>query len=37
MEDILDILENLSIEHRNTVIVARTHGQQALPTTLGLK
>lgn len=37
MEDILDILEDLSIKYKTTVIIGRTHGQQALPTTLGLK
>lgn len=37
LESILDILENLSIKYKNTVIIGRTHAQQALPTTLGLK
>lgn len=37
MENILDILENLSMKYKNIVIIGRTHGQQALPTTLGLK
>ncbi|MDU2234612.1 adenylosuccinate lyase family protein [Fusobacterium polymorphum] len=37
MEEILNILENLSVKYKNIVIMARTHAQQALPTTLGLK
>lgn len=31
------ILRKLSIRYRNTVMAGRTHGQQALPTTFGLR
>jgi 3-carboxy-cis,cis-muconate cycloisomerase len=32
-----DVLERLVGEHRGTVMAARTHGQQAVPTTFGAK
>lgn len=31
------ILRTMAIRHRNTVMAGRTHGQQALPTTFGLR
>lgn len=39
-EDLVDIIKvfaALASEHRNTVMVARTHGQFAIPTTFGFK
>ncbi len=35
--DILDILSNYSDKYRNVIMVGRTHGQHALPITLGFK
>ena len=32
-----ELLLGISNQHKNTPMIARTHGQQALPTTLGLK
>ena len=37
LEKILGRLEALAAEHRDTVMAGRTHGQQALPITLGYK
>lgn len=34
---IIELLTDLAEKHRNQVIIGRTHGQHALPTTLGLK
>jgi len=39
-QDVIDVtraLAKLSEKHRNTVMVGRTHGQWAIPTTFGLK
>ncbi len=35
--DLIDTLRKLAIRHRHTVMAGRTHGQQALPTTFGLR
>lgn len=35
--DLLHILKNLSLEHRETVCIGRSHGVHAEPTTFGLK
>lgn len=37
LRNLLVILLHRALEHRNTIMVGRTHGQHALPTTLGLK
>lgn len=37
MENILEILKESSLKYMNVTTIARTHGQQALPTTVGLK
>ncbi|MBC7098964.1 adenylosuccinate lyase [Candidatus Bipolaricaulota bacterium] len=37
LRNLLMILLHRALEHRNTIMVGRTHGQHALPTTLGLK
>ena len=37
LKNVLDILIKLSIEHRDMLMVGRTHGQHALPITLGFK
>ena len=37
MEELLKSLSKLSNEHRNTVMLGRTHGQWATPITFGLK
>ncbi|MEM4971051.1 MAG: adenylosuccinate lyase [Sulfolobales archaeon] len=34
---ILEAISKLAIEHRDTIMVGRTHGQHALPITLGFK
>lgn len=34
---LIELLADLAAKHRNQVIIGRTHGQHALPTTLGLK
>jgi 3-carboxy-cis,cis-muconate cycloisomerase len=34
---VFDALARLAVAHRSSVMAARTHGQQALPTTFGLK
>jgi len=35
--DVVDRLSQLALEHRDTVMVGRTHGQHALPITVGFK
>ena len=37
IKKLLEILLNQASKHKNTVMVGRTHGQHAVPTTLGLK
>lgn len=37
MEEVMDHLLNLAKEHKGTVMIGRTHGQQALPITFGYK
>ncbi|WP_457557739.1 adenylosuccinate lyase [Candidatus Harpocratesius sp.] len=37
IEKVLILLTNLAINHKNHVCVGRTHGQQALPTTYGMR
>lgn len=37
LEALVDALARLADRHRNTLMVGRTHGQQALPITFGLK
>ena len=37
LRNILDVLIKLCIEHKDTLMVGRTHGQHALPITLGFK
>jgi len=37
LEELIDLLKERAVEHRNTVIVGRTHGIHAEPTVLGLK
>lgn len=37
MKEIIDHLLNLAKEHKDTVMIGRTHGQQALPITFGYK
>lgn len=37
LKQIVDLLTNLADKNLNQVIIGRTHGQHALPTTLGLK
>jgi adenylosuccinate lyase len=37
LRNILRVLLKLAREHRNTIMVGRTHGQHAVPTTFGLK
>ncbi|MFQ6051397.1 MAG: adenylosuccinate lyase [Candidatus Hydrothermarchaeota archaeon] len=37
LKEIRKLLTKLAEEHRETVLVGRTHGQHAIPTTLGLK
>lgn len=37
MKKILKILLSLAAKHKNTIMVGRTHGQHAVPTTFGLK
>ncbi|MGQ9788340.1 MAG: adenylosuccinate lyase [Candidatus Hadarchaeaceae archaeon] len=37
LRNLLVILLHRAMEHRDTIMVGRTHGQHALPTTLGLK
>ena len=37
LDDLIGILRERAVEHRNTVIVGRTHGIHAEPTVLGLK
>jgi adenylosuccinate lyase len=34
---LIKVLANLAVKHRSTVMVARTHGQFAIPTTFGFK
>lgn len=34
---LIELLSDLAVRHREQVIIGRTHGQHALPTTLGLK
>lgn len=34
---LIGLLSDLAVKHREQVIIGRTHGQHALPTTLGLK
>lgn len=35
--ELVRVLRSLAVRHRNTVMAGRTHGQQALPTTFGLR
>ena len=37
LAEIIQILTDLAIKYRDLVMIGRTHGQHALPTTLGLK
>lgn len=37
VQDLIRIVRKLALRHRETVMPARTHGQQALPTTFGLR
>ncbi len=37
LESLIQALERQAIEHRGTLMVGRTHGQQAVPTTFGYK
>ena len=37
LEDLIDALAHLAREHRDTVMLGRTHGQAAVPMTFGLK
>lgn len=37
LRDVVGCAADLAEQHRDTLMVARTHGQQALPTTFGLK
>ncbi|MFN4133397.1 MAG: adenylosuccinate lyase, partial [Candidatus Hadarchaeales archaeon] len=37
MKEILSILLRLAVDHKNTLMVGRTHGQHAIPTTFGMK
>ena len=37
LKNVLDTLIKLSIEHKDTLMIGRTHGQHALPITLGFK
>ncbi|OYT47434.1 MAG: adenylosuccinate lyase, partial [Desulfurococcales archaeon ex4484_42] len=37
LRNVLNLLMRLSIEHKDTLMVGRTHGQHALPITLGFK
>ncbi|KUO40875.1 MAG: adenylosuccinate lyase, partial [Candidatus Hadarchaeum yellowstonense] len=37
LRNLLMIILHRALEHRNTIMVGRTHGQHALPITLGLK
>ncbi len=34
---LIELLADLAVKHRDQVIIGRTHGQHALPTTLGMK
>lgn len=35
--ELIDVLENKAIEHKQTIMIGRTHGVHAEPTTFGLK
>lgn len=37
LEDFIEIIKNKAIEHKNTVMMGRTHGIHAEPTTFGIK
>ncbi|SEO04346.1 Adenylosuccinate lyase [Amphibacillus marinus] len=37
IEDFIEILKNKAVEHKHTVMMGRTHGVHAEPTTFGLK
>lgn len=37
LDTIADILANLAVKHRDTIMAGRTHGQHALPITFGYK
>ncbi len=37
LDDLFDVVTNKALEHRNTVMIGRTHGIWAEPTTFGLK
>jgi len=37
MDELISALENQAIEHKNTIMIGRTHGVHAEPTTFGLK
>lgn len=37
LREVIEILMDLSIKHRDTLMIGRTHGQHALPITLGFK
>jgi len=37
LDDFEDILMEKSLQHKSTIMMGRTHGQHALPTTLGFK
>ncbi|WP_326553527.1 adenylosuccinate lyase [Micromonospora sp. NBC_01813] len=37
LDELIRILRRIALRHRDTAMAARTHGQQALPTTFGLR
>ncbi|MDG4771095.1 adenylosuccinate lyase [Solwaraspora sp. WMMD792] len=37
IDELVRVLRRLALRHRDTAMAARTHGQQALPTTFGLR
>jgi len=37
VDELIELLRLLSVRHRDTPMAARTHGQQAIPTTFGLR
>lgn len=37
LQENMEVLKKLALKHKNTVCIARTHGQHAVPTTYGMK
>ncbi len=37
LEELIDVLSERAMEHKDTVMIGRTHGQHAVPMTFGLK